>query len=257
MSEHVFDDLPRLLSGEADRATVLSVAAHLRSCEDCRNELVSAVVAHAALTSAARHIPSLAVVTTEPRIVPVAAEPAAAPLPDLLSVFAQIRAEVAAPDATTVEPVSVPAPISLDERRQRSIGRSRLLVAAAIVGLAVGGGAVYAGERVSDRAPSGQSVALDAFDKGTVPAKVTLVGGDEMKLDASSLPSPGDGKLYEAWLTNSARTQMYAVGSLDAGRTGSFSVSPKLMTTYSDIEVSVQPVDNSSYSGVSVLRGSY
>ncbi len=256
MSEHVFDDLPRLLSGEADRATVLSVAAHLRSCEDCRNELVSAVVAHAALTSAARHIPSLAIVSTEPAVTPAAVEPSTVPLPDLSSVFAQIRSEAAEPAAPTVEPVGAAVPISLDSRR-RSIARSRLLVAAAIVGLAVGGGAVYAGERVSDRAPASQSVALDAFDKGTVPAKVTLVGGDEMKLDASALPSPGDGKLYEVWLTNSARTQMYAVGSLDAGRTATFSVSPKLMTTYSDIEVSVQPVDNSSYSGVSVLRGSY
>ena len=54
---HVFDELPQLLTGEADRATVAAVAAHLRDCDDCRDELIAAVAAHAALTSAAQFAP--------------------------------------------------------------------------------------------------------------------------------------------------------------------------------------------------------
>ena len=51
---HISDDLPRLLTGDATRDEVLAAAEHLRSCPDCQQELVSAVVAHASLTSAQR-----------------------------------------------------------------------------------------------------------------------------------------------------------------------------------------------------------
>ena len=50
---------------------------------------------------------------------------------------------------------------------------------------------------------------------------------------------------------------MYAVGSLGTSGTGSFTVSSGLVKRYSAIEVSVQPADDSSFSGVSVLRGQY
>ena len=59
-NEHVFDELPRLLDGEADRATVSAVSIHLRGCEDCQQELISAVVAHSALSSAVRIAPDFA-----------------------------------------------------------------------------------------------------------------------------------------------------------------------------------------------------
>jgi predicted anti-sigma-YlaC factor YlaD len=60
MSTHLHDELPLLLSGEADRATVATAAAHLRECVDCRDELISALTAHAALSSAARVPPTIA-----------------------------------------------------------------------------------------------------------------------------------------------------------------------------------------------------
>ncbi|MBV9593322.1 MAG: anti-sigma factor [Actinobacteria bacterium] len=309
MSEHAFDELPRLLSGDADRSTVLDAAAHLRSCEDCRDELVSAVVAHAALMSSTRLAPGLlprdipddasahqprnapgdapgagpGVVpgdtpgpvprdlpgdapTTVPSDVPSdvpsgipSAVPASRPsdvhglipgaeqLPDLSAVFAQIRAETAAPAERGTD----------EEPGPRGSRRGLVLVAAAVIGLGVGVGGVYAGQQLDGSSQSSQTVALAAFGHGTVPAKAVVVGGDRMKLDATSLPSPGSDHLYEVWLTNSARTRMYAVGSLGADRIGTFTVSPDLMSNYSAIEVSVQSTQDSAYSGVSVLRGSY
>src|SRR5262249_1970879 len=55
--EHVFDELPGLLAGELDRSTTGRVAAHLRACDDCRQELVLVVSAGAALQSAIRFAP--------------------------------------------------------------------------------------------------------------------------------------------------------------------------------------------------------
>jgi anti-sigma-K factor RskA len=156
-------------------------------------------------------------------------------------VFAQVRAEA-----------SNPAPTSHPHRAWRG----RWLAAAAVVGLAVGGGAVAASTQLGGR-PSARTVQLAAFGAGTVPATAKVIGGDEVTLDAASLPSPGAGKLYEVWLTNSARTRMYAVGSLGANRTGTFTVAADLIGTYNSIEVSVQPLNDSAYSGVSVLRGAY
>src|SRR5262249_44365117 len=83
MSEHISDDLPRLLTGEATRAETLAAAAHLRECPDCQQELVSAVVAHAALTSATRGA-AHAVLGRDPQ---------PGPLPDLSEVFATVRDE--------------------------------------------------------------------------------------------------------------------------------------------------------------------
>lgn len=225
MTSHVHDDLPLLLSGEADRATVAAAAEHLRGCEDCREELISALVAHASLTSAARFAPAPAAVESQ--------RPAS--LPDLGPVFAQVEAE---------------------EASGRRRWRGRWLAAAAVAGVAIGGGAVVVARNV-DNSPSAQTVRLAAFGVGHDPATAKVTGGDRMRLDATALPGAGTGKLYEVWLTDAARTRMYPVGSLGADRTGTFTVPPDLMKTYTAIEVSVQPLDKSAYSGVSVLRGNY
>ncbi len=57
--EHVFDELPGMLAGELDRSTTGRVAAHLRTCDDCRQELVLVVSAGAALQSAMRYAPQV------------------------------------------------------------------------------------------------------------------------------------------------------------------------------------------------------
>lgn len=245
---HVADDLPLLLTGEASRDEVLAAAAHLRACEDCRAELVSAVVAHASLSSARRYAPEMLAAVPTADIAP-ADQPAteasaagavhgAARLPDLSDVFAQVRAEAAAPRRSRV-PLAVAA------------------VAAA--GIVLGGGATYlATHSSSSHGPAGRRVALAAYDKGTTGATAELTGGSRMTVDATSLPKPDADHRYEVWLTNAARTAMQPVGWIGEKGTASISVPASLMASYSDIEVSVQKLDAPyTYSGTSVLRGAY
>ena len=80
-----------------------------------------------------------------------------------------------------------------------------------------------------------------------------------MKLDAASLPQLDSAHRYEVWLTNAARTRMQPLGWVAPDGTAQLTVPPSLMASYSAIEVSVQQVDAASYSysGTSVLRGSY
>jgi hypothetical protein len=251
--EHVFDDLPLLLSGDADRATVTAVSAHLQTCADCRDALIAALAAHAALRSAARFAPELAIVQpVEPVAAPangegaenMAAETTAGAFlidgidePDLSAMFAQVRAEAAREPA----------------RRQHRW----LVAAAAAVILALGGTGTYLAVDHSSTA-SGRALSLAAFDQGTTTASARLVGDDRMIVDASALPALGDGRYYEVWLTNGARTSMAPVGVLDADRKASISVPASEMSTYAAVEVSVQETAGvGAYSGHSVLRGSY
>lgn len=242
MSEqHVFDDLPLLLTGEADRATVTSSAAHLRNCEDCRQELISAVVAHAALSSAVRIAPELA------DAFPLAGAdlPMSAELPDFSSMFAQVRSEVVPPAAV---------PIARPTRRMQP----RWLAAAAAVIVVGGVGGGLAAANSGGTSQPTRSVALAAYDRGTSPATAKLIDDHEMKLDASSLPALQTGEYYEVWLTDAARKNMAAVGQLNQSRVGTFVVPAAVMNTYSAVEVSVQQTASTGgYSGVSVLRGSY
>ena len=234
MNTHVTDDLPRLLTGEANRDLVLDAAAHLRTCVDCQQELVSAVVAHASLTSAQRFAPE---VVAGPS--PDAEGNAAIPLPDLSATFAQVREEAASPSRRSVS------------------RRTRYLVGAAAAAVIVGGGAGVLLATSGNDTTSGMTVRLSAFQSGTSNASATL-SGNEMHIDASSLPQLA-GKGYEVWLTDSGRTQMKPVGWLGSDGKATLSVPTNLMQRYSDIEVSVQDVDAPSYlySNVSVLRGEY
>jgi hypothetical protein len=237
MNGHFSDELPRLLSGEADRDAVLDAAAHLRGCADCQQELVAAVVAHASLTSAHRFAPEVVGRAQAPR---TTAEPAPAPLPDLSAVFAQVREEV-------------------DSSRPRS-RRPLYAVAAVAAGLIVGtGGTVLVSQLDHGSSPTARTVALSAFGDGRTPAQAQIIGNGQLKVDAASLPSLDPTHRYEVWLTNSGRTQMQPVGWIGADGKADLTVPGNLLHTYSDIEVSVQQVDSTSYvySGTSVLRGSY
>jgi hypothetical protein len=235
---HVTDDLPRLLTGEATRDEVLAAAAHLRSCDDCREELVSAVVAHASLTSAQRFAPEIMAAVAAGDDTP------APPLPDLSAIFETVRAEKAQADEQSA--------------RRGSWGRRRTLMAAGAVaaGVLIGSGVTVFLEH-SDSAPEASTVALAPYDEGSVPAKVTLTDGDHMKIDASSLPTL-KGQRYEVWLTDKARSRMQPVGWLDDEGHGSITVPTSLMGSYAAIEISRQNVNAPyAYSGHSVLRGTY
>jgi hypothetical protein len=251
MSAHISEELPGLLTGEASRDVVMDAAAHLRHCDDCQQELVSAVVAHASLTSAHRFAPeivsSLEGAGVAPEVVPLPGLPEPTGLPDLSSVFAQAREEAAAPSrrATGTATKSV---------------RGRYLVAAAAVialtGTALGTYAATSGGGHGQSAL--QTVRLAAFQTGHVAATATVKTSGELTINAVKLVHLVD-KRYEVWLTNSARTQMQPVGWIGTDGKATLTVPRDLMSRYSAIEVSVQPIDAASYaySRVSVLRGSY
>jgi hypothetical protein len=245
---HIDDELPALLTGEADRDTVTAAAAHLRGCEDCRHDLVSALVAHAALASAARFAPDVVALSSPGSDQPD--QPGNRP--------GRQDADTATPaDAATLPDLD---PVLAHTRRLPASGRGASvralwIAAAAVLGFGAGIGGVLAVDHL--RTPAGRTVQLAAFDKGTVAATAEIIDGTQLRMRAGALPPPGPDRIYEVWLTNNARTQMYAVGSLPAGRTGSFTVASALLHRYTAIEVSVQPLNNSGYSGTSVLRGRY
>lgn len=271
MSAHISDELPRMLTGESNRDAVLSAAEHLRTCVDCQHELVSAVVAHASLTSAQRFAPEIvsgmftgnfadtertetaeegssgdaAVDDADPK--GMRDERAEFVLPDLSAMFAQVRQEAAAKPRRTVGP-------------PRHLSRMRYVVGGAAAAVLLGSGAAaYVATSGHDSAPAKNAtgiVQLAAFDAGKT-AGSAKINGTEVSIDASTLPHM-NGKRYEVWLTNDARTKMQPVGWLGANGTAAMTVPADLLARYQDIEVSVQKVDAKDYlySGTSVLRGS-
>jgi hypothetical protein len=251
---HVADELPRLLTGEATRADVLAAAAHLRGCVDCQQELVSAVVAHASLSSAQRFAPELLALHAEQLLSEDAAaeQDATGELPDLAAVFAQVRAEA---DTAALTSAPAPAPPPAGSRR---VGRGRLAVAAAAAGLLVGGGVVGAVTQLGGSGPSGRAVALAAYDAGTHAATARM-GTSTLTVDATALPTLDSRHRYEVWLTNAARTQMQPVGWIGTDGKARLTVPSDLSDEFDAIEVSVQRVNAPSYdySGTSVLRGTY
>jgi hypothetical protein len=241
-SDHISDGLPRLLTGDATRDEVMAAAAHLRTCVDCQQELVSATVAHASLSSARRFA---AEIVAPPVDETESVQLSSVDLPDLSAVFAQVREETGTDQVgRTASP------------RGR---RTRLAVAAAAAGVLIGSGAAVAASHLGgSSSPSGTRVALAAFGDGTHPASARM-GSGTMTIDAASLPAPDAEHRYEVWLTNQARTQMQPVGWLGANGKATLSVPSDLAKSYTAIEVSVQDVNAPSYdfSGKSVLRGSY
>lgn len=237
MTTHISDDLPRLLTGDANREVVMEAATHLRSCVDCQQELVSAVVAHASLTSAHKFAPEI--VAPGRDLDDHDDAPVPTRLPDLSNVFAEVRAEA------TVTPIKV------------GRTRRRLAAVAAAAAIVVGGGVSLAVVQSGDSGPGSRTVALEPFDTGTRAAKVTIVGNNKLKVDATSLKRLDRTHLYEVWLTNDTRDKMQSVGFIGDDNTAELSVSPKWMSQYNDIEISVQKVNQDGYSGVSVLRGAY
>jgi hypothetical protein len=237
-SPHISENLPRLLTGDANRDEVMGAAEHLRNCPDCQQELISAVVAHASLTSAHRFAPEIVAPVSAPAPDEDDAHDIDTPLPDMSAMFAKVRAEASVAPARTQH-------------------RRRLLAVAAAAAVLVGGGVTLA-ETVgtSSSSTDTRSFALRPFDAGDHPAKVTLVGS-KMHIDATSLPRLDAGHFYEVWLTDSARKRMQPVGSIGQDNKAELTVPANVMSQYSAIEVSLQRTNETAYSGTSVLRGSY
>jgi hypothetical protein len=252
MNNHITEDIPRLLTGEANRDDALSAAEHLRSCPDCQQELVSAVVAHASLTSAHRFAPD---VVSPPSLDGDhgdlrngdRADPAGdggPTLPPMTSMFQQVREEAELAAA----------------KKRAAPRRHRLVAVAAAAVILVGGGVTVAEVATSSSsAPSAgkQTISLTAFDRGSDQANVTIVAQRKLSIDATKLPRLDRNHVYELWLTDSARKNMQSVGVLGNDNTASFTVSSKSLTHYDNFEVSIQRTNQTQYSGVSVLRGQY
>ncbi len=242
MSEHISDELPRLLTGDANRDEVIAAADHLRTCPDCQQDLVSAVVAHAALTSAHRFAPEIVSGETDDETTAVD-DAVVTPLPDLSSVFAQARDDAARP----ARPASA------------ARHRRRLIAVAAAAAVVVGGGATIAGVELSSSNSSTRSVALEPFLQGRTQdahATVTIDDG-KLRVDATKLPKLNSTHVYELWVTDSDRRNMSPVGTFSGG-TAQLTADHKVLSQYNDFEVSVQKIDQiSRYSGISMVRGQY
>jgi hypothetical protein len=244
MQQHISEELPLLLTGDATREVVLEAAQHLRVCVDCQQELVSAVIAHASLTAAQRFAPEIVAAhpTDDDLPSPTGELAPVVPLPDLSSMFADVRAE-AAPPATA-------------QTRSAPRFRRGLVAVAAAAAVVVGGGVTYAAVSGDDAATT-RTVALQG-SANAKDGKVVLVGSDRMKIDASALPSLDGDHQYEVWLTDSDGRQKQSVGFIDTpDRKKELSVPSKVMSQYNNIAISVQRVKQTEYSGITVLHGTY
>jgi anti-sigma-K factor RskA len=233
VSQHISDDLPRLLTGDATRDETLAAAEHLRGCPDCQQELVSAVVAHASLTSAHRFAPRSAAVDE------LRTESAPAALPDMSAMFAQIREEA----ATQAQPAGK---------------RRRLLIAVAAAAVVATAAGVTIAETVG---PSPSHSVAQTLLLRPVPAhpdasaKVTIAG-DRMHLDATSLPQLDADHQYEVWLVADA-AGLRPLGYIGHDRTADLTVPASVMAQYTSVAISVQRNNQVSFSGDVVVRGTY
>lgn len=244
MSAHIADDLPRLLTGEASREETLAAAEHLRTCPDCQQELVSAVVAHASLTSARRFAPEVVAPAADDSYAPAAA-PAdgtqADSLPKLSEMFAQVRAEANSPE------------------RGARLPRRRWLAAAGAAAVVATGAGIAAAELLSPSPsthPAAQAVRLEPVGALHASATATISGGT-MHIDATALPKLDASRQYEVWLVASSGTRLRPLGYIGADRTAALPVPTQVMASYNDIAISIQKTDQVQFSGDMVARGQY
>ena len=242
---HVADELPALLAGECTREQTLAVAAHLRRCPECQEELVSMVVAAGTLRAAAR---------AERTSAPAAAAPPAPPAPSAPS-------EPSAPPALSVTPgTSDPEiPEWLKRIPDRPRRRRRLVALAAAVVIAAG--AIAAGLGLSSSGPPVLNQAalhpLQAPAGASGAVTVTAASGArQVQVSTDGLPAPGQGHYYEVWLLDPATLKMMPMGALAPSGQATFGVAAGLMAGYSAVDISLQANNgNPVHSAVSVLRG--
>jgi anti-sigma-K factor RskA len=232
MSQHVSDDLPRLLTGNATRDETMAAAAHLRSCPDCQQDLVAAVVAHASLSSARRFAAPVASAEG------AEAQPEPMPLPDLSALFAEVREDAAKP---------------------KSANRRRALLAVAAAAVLATAGGITIAETLSDTpsGPAATTVALRSIDPSTHASAEVTVTGDRMHVDATSLPKLDAGHQYEVWLVDPADDQLRPLGYVGSDRTAELTVPAPVMAQYTSVAISLQQNNQVEFSGDLVVRGSY
>ena len=246
---HAPPDLGGLLAGEVGRDDTIGMGRHLRACRSCTGELIDLVVAHGALTSAARADRELVA-------------PSGCPDDDRTTTGAVVPL---APEFERREPALPPLILpSVHDEAQRTSGRRRRLVvvlasAAAVIALGVLGAVGV----LTHHQPSTQPVVAQgslqplhapraATGSVTVLAEGTTRHMIVRTRDLAGLPSQ---RFYEVWLLDPATQKMLAVGVLPPSGSGDYEVTAGLMAGYSAVDVSLQSDDgNPAHSQTSVLR---
>ena len=231
------------------RDDTIGMGRHLRACRSCTGELIDLVIAHGALTSAARADRELVA-------------PTRCPDDDRTTTGAVVPL---APEFERREPALPPLILpSVHDEAQRTSGQRRRLVvvlasAAAVIALGVLGAVGV----LTHHQPSTQSVvaqgslqSLHAPRAATGSVTVLADGTTRHMIvrtrDLAGLPSQ---RFYEVWLLDPATQKMLAVGVLPPSGSGDYEVTAGLMAGYSAVDVSLQSDDgNPANSQTSVLR---
>jgi hypothetical protein len=236
---HVADELPGLLAGECDREQTLTLAAHLRACPQCQEELVSVVLAAGILraTVRAEQAPSPAV---SPSPLPSSSESTSSP-------------EAGAPD---------PPEWLTRATRQRPAGwgtRRRLVALAAAVVIVAGAVAAGLGLSTSSAPVTNRAALRPLHAPAGAHGAVTVTaasGARQVQVSTDDLPAAGQGHYYEVWLLDPATLKMLPMGALAPSGQATFGVATGLMAGYSAVDVSLQANNgNPVHSATSVLRG--
>ncbi len=236
-SAHVGDELPALLAGDCDRAQTLAVAAHLRTCPPCRDELVSVALATGTLRAAAR------------------AER------DVLAPAGPVSPAVVPADGPADGPAATPDWLTSGLRSRRRLGgRRRLALAAASVIILAGAAAAAIGLSASGTPVVARAALHPLQAPASAGADITVTsssGGRLMAVRTHGLPAPGRQHFYEVWLLDPVTLKMMPMGTLPPSGQASYGVSASLMAGYSAVDISLQANNgNPAHSAVSVLRGS-
>lgn len=164
-------------------------------------------------------------------------------------------------------PVAEPIPLA-PRRSDGEPGRLRrwtLPLAAAIIGIVLGAGAVVLVQNQQDAATVEAVAPLDPVQGGPLPSTDGQLGtaelvagqtGQQVRVQAPGLPA-NDSTAYEVWLFGEDG-RMVSLGTLADG-TGSFTVPAGIDTSvYRTIDISDEPPDgNPTHSGISLVRGTF
>ena len=158
-------------------------------------------------------------------------------------------------------PVAPAAPTPLTRRRNRWVAP----IAAAVVGIALGAGAVVVVQNRESAVVVDATAPLTPVQGGPLPPSdgqlgtaelVTARTGQQVRVDAASLPAAAT-TAYEVWLFGDDG-RMVSLGTLADG-SGSFTVPAGIDTTqYRTVDISDEPPDgNPAHSGISLIRGTF
>lgn len=246
-----YDDVTLALLALGETGVTPDSEAHLATCSHCRSEVTSL----ASVAAVARTV-----------------EPADRPVAPPSHVWDRIVTELEEPapgDAPlpAAAPLPAVASVPVDEvaarRASRGWRRALPLAAAAMVGVIVGGGGMYAATQGGAQPePAPVAVAsLKPYDdpsaRGEAVIRQASTSQRTLTVRVTGLPAQPAGAFYEVWLMDPSNAHLVALGVLDAQGQGTFAVPAGLdLNAYSAVDVSLQPMNGSPlHSGDSPVRG--